>query len=54
MKTKSFILYEILKKIIESVNQVIRQFSEKDSEITRRMFKYENRKKNPENLKELE
>ena len=44
MKIKSFILYKVLKKIIILINEVIREFSEKDFKTIKKIFEYENRK----------
>ena len=53
MKTKSFILYKVLKKIIISINEIVREFNKRNFEMIKRIFKYKNRKKNSEGLKKL-
>ena len=42
---KNLILYKILKKIIALINKIIRKFNEINLETTKKMFEYENRKK---------
>ena len=54
MKMKNFILYKILKKIIVLINEIIREFNEKDFETIKRIFEYENYKKNLKSFKEFE
>ena len=54
MKIKSFILYKILKKIIILINEIIREFNKKNSKIIKKMFEYENRKKNLKDFKKFE
>ena len=50
---KNFILYKILKKIIVLINEAIRKFNEKNSKTIKKIFKYEDRKKNLKNLKKF-
>ena len=50
MKTRNFILYKILRKIIISINEAVRKFNKKNLKMIKRIFEHENRKKNFKNF----